>query len=398
MKESYNPHLGTLDQCLETHERLIHKVCQSFTKRAYQNGWEYNDLFQVAVIGFLKAYERFDPTKFKTEEGEGVKFSTYCVPKIFGEIQRQLRDDNIGPKFSRRDKDTGVKIIRMDLVDKPVSEIAEALEISESQAQSGLDCVLFHRANSMNETIYEDYEDDGEAITLLDKLGTDEDYTTVFVEEFLEKLTPKQRKVIQGTMESKTQREIAKTVGVSQAHVSRIIKRIGELYKDYKAGLPLEYSRNELKELEKEKKKHERERKMKKSTKRLPNPANVKARELLKNTNLTLEEIVEQTGVNMNSLRTWAYKIRGTTANTNIQPETTEREVIAMKQTNTQTEKETSTNVETVQEDGVKCALNLSISGECKNVVDLMEHFSKVCETIKTHNLQEFNFKIQIGN
>lgn len=259
MKEAYNPHLGTLDQCLETHERLIHKVCQSFTKRAYQNDWEYNDLFHIAVIGFLKAYERFDPMKFKNEDGEGVKFSTYCVPKIFGEIQRHFRDDNIGPKFPRRDKDIGVKIIRMDLVDKPVSEIAEALEISESQAQDGLDWVLFHRANSMDETIY---EDDGEAITLLDKLGTDEDYTAVFVEEFLKKLTLKQRKVIQGAMESKTQREIAETVGVSQAQVSRIIRRIGELYKDYKDELSLEYSRSELKELEKEKKKRERKGKL----------------------------------------------------------------------------------------------------------------------------------------
>lgn len=253
MKEAYNSHLGTLDQCLETHERLIHKVCQPFTKRAYQNDWEYNDLFQVAVIGFLKAYERFDPTKFKNEEGEGVKFSTYCVPKIFGEIQIHLRDDNIGPKFSRRDKDTGAKIVRMDLVDKPVSEIAEALEISESQAQGGLDWLLFQRANSI-------YEDDDDEITLLDRLGTDEDYTTAFVEEFLEKLTPKQRKVVQGAMESKTQREIAETVGVSQVQVSRIIRRIRDLYKDYKDGLPLEYSRNELKELEKEKKKRERER------------------------------------------------------------------------------------------------------------------------------------------
>lgn len=61
---------------------------------------------------------------------------------------------------------------------------------------------------------------------------------------------------------------------------------------------------------------------------------NVKARELLKNTNLTLEEIVEQTGVNMNSLRTWAYKIRETTANTNIQPETSEKEVIVNEYSN----------------------------------------------------------------
>lgn len=403
MKEAYNPHLGKLEDCLKQNRGLIYTVCNRLKHRAVQMGIEFDDMYQIASIGFIKAYKAFDPVTFTNEKGNGLRFSTYCIHKMYGELLHHFREWNVGPKFSRRDKDAGYKIAQLDILEKSIPEIAKILDIDEKQAQGGVHFLLYQRVKSMQETVFEEDDDD---ITLEGTIPKNQDYTTVFVEDFVNKLTPKQQIVVKELMNSQTSQEIiGRKIGVSQVQVGRIIKRIRQLYLDYKDGLPLKYNKSELKEF------REGQRRSIDMSKQ-SNPANVKARELLKNTTLSLDEILERTGVNKNSLRTWAVKIRGTTKDItqSRQENVTNKQVIeekedknTMKTTQTTTveqqekTKKVEINKEKPNENSIKPGMfTLTLSGDCKNVDELMEYFSKVCETIKTHNLKDFNFTILV--
>lgn len=201
-------------------------LISSIAKRFLNRGYEFEDLFQIGSIGLIKAIKNFD-SKFD------VKFSTYAVPMIMGEIKRFIRDDGI-IKVSRSMKDIAKKskIIKERMMkeigrEPTVAEIAEELGISPEDLAVAMDSML------SPEYLYDIiHQDDGSPVYLIDKLGEDEDVDSevtdkVALREVLDKLDPKARQIIiLRYFKDKTQTEIAHMLGISQVQVSRIEKKV----------------------------------------------------------------------------------------------------------------------------------------------------------------------------
>ncbi len=201
----------------------------SIVRRFINRGHEPDDLFQIGTIGLIKAIDKFD-FSFK------VKFSTYAVPMIMGEIKRYLRDDGM-IKVSRSLKETSVKIkrTREKLTNKfgrepTIEEICDELNLDREDVIMALESNT--EVESLNKTIY---RGDGNSIYLIDKLeGNDEDESEQVVDkltlrETIESLDEKDKKIILlRYFQDKTQTDIAKELGISQVQVSRLEKKILE--------------------------------------------------------------------------------------------------------------------------------------------------------------------------
>ena len=185
---------------------------------------EYDDLFQIAGIGLLKAIKNF-------KQDFNVRFSTYAVPMILGEIKRQMRDDGY-IKVSRSLKSLSSKIPRyMDEVikqgndDPTVEQIARHFDISPSDVVFALD------ATRLPVSLYETTSDkDGKQTELVDRLPTDEDRKMVqslILKDMLSHLSERERKIIiYRFFRDMTQGEIAEKMGVSQVQISRLETKI----------------------------------------------------------------------------------------------------------------------------------------------------------------------------
>ena len=207
---------------IEENAGLIWSVVRKFSGR----GYELDDLYQIGAMGLLKCIKKFD-------QSFEVKFSTYAVPMIMGEIKRFLRDDGL-IKVSRPLKELAVKAkyIQEDLIKKngeppTITEIAKALDVSRE------DLIMALEAGKDVESLYQTiYQGDGSPIYLIDKLdmtegGGPEIVDIIALKEILSNLSAKERRIIMlRYFEEKTQMEIAKEIGVSQVQVSRIEKKI----------------------------------------------------------------------------------------------------------------------------------------------------------------------------
>jgi len=204
-------------------------LIKSIVKRFLNRGYEYEDLFQLGSIGFLKAIKNFDP-------GYNVRFSTYAVPMIAGEIKRFLRDDGI-VKVSRSLKELNGKIRHTkDRLTKENGREPTLSEISEELGVPLEDVVMAIDAASTPEYLYDTiHQDDGSPIFLIDKVVAEEDKSgemldRLTLKEMIHKLKPRERQIIMMRyFQDRTQTQIAQKLGISQVQVSRIEKRI--LYK-----------------------------------------------------------------------------------------------------------------------------------------------------------------------
>ncbi|MEW6623155.1 MAG: RNA polymerase sporulation sigma factor SigG [Bacillota bacterium] len=200
--------------------RLVLSVIQRFTNR----GEYVDDLFQVGCIGLMKAIDNFDLS-------QNVKFSTYAVPMIIGEIRRYLRDNN-PIRVSRSLRDVAYKAlqVRDALVSKysrepSINEIAQELNIPREQIIFALDAI--QEPISLFEPIY---HDGGDPIFVMDQIGdeknTDNSWLEkIAVKEALNKLNPREKHILSlRFFDGKTQMEVAEEVGISQAQVSRLEK------------------------------------------------------------------------------------------------------------------------------------------------------------------------------
>ena len=222
---------------IEKNLGLVHHIVRRFAGR----GYEAEDLFQIGTIGLMKAIDKFDLDL-------GVKFSTYAVPMITGEIKRFLRDD--GPvKVSRTIKENGLKIrmarerLQRESGREPtLNELAKATELERE------DVVLALEATIEVESIYAAvYQDDGSEVFLVDKVvrgrngvgssaaggcdSTDAEkeelLNHMLLEQLLKSLEPEDRRLIcMRYFQNKTQVEIAASLGISQVQVSRLEKKI----------------------------------------------------------------------------------------------------------------------------------------------------------------------------
>ncbi|MEI3529875.1 MAG: RNA polymerase sporulation sigma factor SigG [Bacilli bacterium] len=208
-------------------EELINgnlKLVLSILKKYNNRTDNMDDLFQVGCIGLIKAIDNFD---LKHE----VKFSTYAVPMILGEIKRYLRDNN-SVRIARSIKDTAYKALKVkeDLTNKlnkepTVDMIAKELDLPIFEVSQALESMK--DTISMFEPIY---NDGGDTIYLADQLEDkrDQNYsldTRIALREALNKLKDKEKYIlIERYMIGKTQMELAKEIGISQAQISRLEK------------------------------------------------------------------------------------------------------------------------------------------------------------------------------
>jgi RNA polymerase sporulation-specific sigma factor len=200
--------------------RLVLSVLQRFNNR----GEPIDDLFQVGCIGLMKAIDNFDLSK-------NVKFSTYAVPMIIGEIKRHLRDNN-PIRVSRSLRDTAYKALQMkeEIENKTSSEVnltevAQEIGIPREDIVHALDAI--QDPISLFEPIY---NDGGDPIYVLDQLSDNEEENESWLEgiavrEALRKLDQRGKMILALRFyEGKTQMEVADNIGISQAQVSRLEK------------------------------------------------------------------------------------------------------------------------------------------------------------------------------
>lgn len=209
-------------QLLEENTGLIWCVA----KRFYGRGTEPEDLFQIGSIGLLKAIDKFDLSY-------DVKFSTYAVPMISGEIKRFLRDDGM-IKVSRSLKEIAYRAylagekLREETGQEPtVEEIAEKIEVEKETLVLAMEASS--EVESLQKTIY---QGDGNEILLMDKIVEEEEreekiLNTLLLKQLLGELGERERELLfLRYFGNKTQGEVGKMMGISQVQVSRMEKRI----------------------------------------------------------------------------------------------------------------------------------------------------------------------------
>lgn len=208
--------------------RLVLSVIQRFNNR----GEYVDDLFQVGCIGLMKAIDNFDL-------GQNVKFSTYAVPMIIGEIRRYLRDNN-PIRVSRSLRDIAYKALQIrdsltnrNLREPTIMEISQAMEVAKEEVIFALDAI--QDPVSLFEPIY---HDGGEPIYVMDQIKDETSMDTSWVEsiaikEAMRRLSDREKRILaMRFFEGKTQMEVADEIGISQAQVSRLEKAaIGHMQK-----------------------------------------------------------------------------------------------------------------------------------------------------------------------
>lgn len=198
----------------------------SVVKRFENRGYEREDLFQIGAIGLIKAIEKFD---FSYE----VRFSTYAVPLVTGEIRRFLRDDGM-MKVSRSIKESGWRVKQSR--EKLEQELGRSVTLQELADDTGLpeeEIALALDASQEVTSIYQTiYQSDGSELYLVDKVADDEPeeerlINRLTVQQLLEMLGPKEQQLIKlRYFEGKTQCSVADQMGMSQVQVSRMEKKI----------------------------------------------------------------------------------------------------------------------------------------------------------------------------
>ena len=207
------------DTLINGNLRLVLSVIQRFTGR----GENLDDLFQVGCIGLIKSIDNFDIT-------QNVRFSTYAVPMIIGEIRRYLRDNN-SIRVSRSIKDTAYKAMQVKerLASKnqhepTVEEIAKELLIPVEEVVIALESIV--SPISLYDPVY---SDGGDTIYVLDQVGDNNDDVNwldeIALKEAIKKLSEREKHILSlRFMQGKTQMEVSEEIGISQAQVSRLEK------------------------------------------------------------------------------------------------------------------------------------------------------------------------------
>ena len=208
---------------IEQNLGLVHHIVKRFLGR----GYEAEDLFQIGVIGLMKSIDKFNVTY-------DVKFSTYAVPLITGEIKRFIRDDGM-VKVSRTLKENGMRIkYARERLSNRLNREPTLEEIAEEAALSREEAVLAIEANIQVESIYKSvYQNDGNEIFMVDQLSDDkkneqeEVLNHLVIEQLLATLEEEEQTLITlRYYHDKTQNEVAKVLGISQVQVSRLEKKI----------------------------------------------------------------------------------------------------------------------------------------------------------------------------
>ena len=209
--------------------RLVLSVIQRFSS----SNENVDDLFQIGCIGLIKAIDNFDVT-------QNVKFSTYAVPMILGEVRRYLRDNN-SIRVSRSLRDTAYKALyardaltKKNLREPTILEIADEVGISKEEITYAMDAI--QTPVSLYEPVY---TDGGDPLCVMDQISDKKNREENWIEqlslnEAMKRLPERERHIIDMRFfEGKTQTEVAEEVGISQAQVSRLEKNALKAMRNY---------------------------------------------------------------------------------------------------------------------------------------------------------------------
>lgn len=296
-----NGEMLTLDETVRKNNKLIWSVVQRFVKKGAILGFEPNDLHSIAAIGCIKAFNNFDPDVYP------VKFSTYAVPMMCGEIQRCFRDQSGSVKFSRRVIELGNKISYAEMADEKPEITALHFDVTVDEVNEALEFLHNKFARSTEEVIF---SEDGGDITLGDQLGDNKlsDYTSVNVEMFLASLEPRDRTIIEFMMQEKTQSEIGQALGVTQVQVSRLIRKLHPVVEEY-FGYPYGYFSNRKKVNDAKERIEVNQKKKKVERSKVKGDLEL-AKKLLAETKRTPCSIAKEANITDSSAYYWAKKIR----------------------------------------------------------------------------------------
>ena len=220
LRKSKNGDMHAREELISGNMRLVLSIIQRFGSR----GEDADDLFQVGCIGLIKAIDNFDLDV-------GVKFSTYAVPMIIGEIRRYLRDNSM-IRVSRSQRDLAYRALRVkeelslrlsrDPTDAEIAAEIEAEPAAVTEALTSITTPL-----SLYEPVF---SEGGDALYLMDQISDDKENDETWIDniaigEAMKRLSDRERSIISMRFfRGKTQREIADEIGISQAQVSRIEK------------------------------------------------------------------------------------------------------------------------------------------------------------------------------
>lgn len=217
------------EQYIKGNLRLVLSVIQRFSG----SNENVDDLFQIGCIGLIKAIDNFDLS-------QNVRFSTYAVPMILGEVRRYLRDNN-SIRVSRSLRDTAYKAIyarealtRKNLRDPSIMEIADEIGMSKEEITYALDAI--QTPVSLYEPVF---TDGGDPLYVMDQISDKKNLEENWVEdlslnEAMKRLPDRERHIIDMRFfEGKTQTEVAEEVGISQAQVSRLEKNALKAMRNY---------------------------------------------------------------------------------------------------------------------------------------------------------------------
>ena len=219
LKRAQNGEKMARDELISGNLRLVLSVIQRFSNR----GENPDDLFQVGCIGLIKSIDNFDIT-------QNVRFSTYAVPMIIGEIRRYLRDNN-SIRVSRSIKDTAYKamqikekIMNKEQREPTVEEIAAELQIPREDVVEALESIV--EPVSLYEPVF---SEGGDTIYMMDQIGDKNDdknwLDEIALKEAIKGLSEREKRILSlRFMQGKTQMEVSGEIGISQAQVSRLEK------------------------------------------------------------------------------------------------------------------------------------------------------------------------------
>lgn len=220
LERSHNGDKAARDELIAGNLRLVLSIVQRFSSR----GEDPDDLFQVGCVGLIKSIDNFDLS-------QDVKFSTYAVPMIIGEIRRFLRDNSL-VRVSRSTRDLAYRALtaREELShtldrEPTADDIAKKLGEPRAEVVAALDAIV--DPVSLYEPVW---SDSGDSIYVMDQISdtenTDESWTEdLALKEAMKRLSPREKRIIElRFFRGRTQTEIAGEIGISQAQVSRIEK------------------------------------------------------------------------------------------------------------------------------------------------------------------------------
>ena len=228
IKRSKQGDKAAREELINGNLRLVLSVVQKFINR----GENLDDLFQVGCIGLIKAIDNFDPA-------QEVRFSTYGVPMIIGEIRRYLRDNN-AIRVSRSMRDTAYRAMQVKerllgehLCEPTIEQIAQEMGCRKEEVVMALEAIV--EPMSLYDPVY---SDGGDTIYVMDQIGDKNDdkewLEEIVLKEAINNLSEREKRILSlRFFTGKTQVEVAKEIGISQAQVSRVEKGALEKIKKY---------------------------------------------------------------------------------------------------------------------------------------------------------------------